>query len=436
MSRPMKNSGIPWIGEIPVEWKISLLSSLFVEHKHKNEGLKETNLLSLSYGSIIRKDINTNEGLLPHSFDSYNVIDIDDIVFRLTDLQNDKRSLRTGLCKEKGIITSAYTTIRKKSEQIHSGFMHYLFHSYDICKVFYGLGGGVRQGMNYGDLKKIAVVYPFLQEQQRIADYLDKVCGEIDDMVTLQKKMIEELKAYKQSVISEAVTKGLNPNVPMRDSGIDWIGDIPTGWKVCRLKDVGRLYGGLTGKNGDDFNVEDGDDFALFIPFTNVFNNHVIDNTKLNKVKIYEGERQNPVMDGDLLFLMSSEDYDGIGKNSLMKGCILNLYLNSFCKGFRVKDNNVNSSFLNYLLSSQVIRELIRIEAKGFIRINLRQDKLACCPILLPPLPEQRAIADYLDAKCADIDTLIAIKQEKIDSLKEYKKSLIYECITGKKQVN
>jgi len=216
----------------------------------------------------------------------------------------------------------------------------------------------------------------------------------------------------------------------MKHSGIEWIGDIPKEWKVSRLKDIGCLYGGLTGKSGDDFNVEDEDSFAFFIPFTNIFNNDVIDNTKLSKVKVNDGESQNSVLDGDLLFLMSSEDYDGVGKNSLMKGNVPNLYLNSFCKGFRVKDKNVYSSFLNFLMSSQVIRELVRMEAKGFIRINLRQDRLACCPILLPPLSEQQKIADYLDKVCGEIDGLVALQEAMIDELKAYKQSVITEAVT------
>ena len=216
----------------------------------------------------------------------------------------------------------------------------------------------------------------------------------------------------------------------MKDSGIAWIGEIPEGWKICRLKNIGHLYGGLTGKSGDDFNVDEGDVHAMFIPFTNIFNNSIIDIHKLQKVKIYEGESQNSVINGDLLFLMSSEDVDGIGKCSLLKDYIPNLYLNSFCKGFRIYDNNVNSIFLNYLMSSHILRELIRVEAKGFIRINLRQDKLACCPIFLPSFPEQRAIADYLDKKCGEIDELISLQEKMIEELKAYKQSVITEAVT------
>ena len=216
-----------------------------------------------------------------------------------------------------------------------------------------------------------------------------------------------------------------------RDSGIEWIEQIPKEWKVCRLKDVGELYGGLTGKSGDDFNVDDDDtSYMLFVPFTNIFNNDTIDPTQLYKVKIQVGEEQNLVQKGDLLFLMSSEDYDGVGKPAIMEEQVDNLGLNSFCKGLRITDTNTHSKFLYYLLSSHLHRELVRQEAKGFIRINLRQDKLSCCPIFLPPLDEQQTIADYLDNICGDIDDMIALQEQMIEELKAYKQSIIIETVT------
>jgi type I restriction enzyme S subunit len=278
---------------------------------------------------------------------------------------------------------------------------------------------------------------PSTKEQPRIAEFLDRKCGEIDEAIALQEEFIEELKAYKQSVITEAVTRGLNPNVKFKDSGIDWIGQIPQGWKVCRLKNIGFLYGGLTGKSGDDFNIDEDatQHYILYIPYTNIFNNSVIDPKQLYKVKVTDNEKQNLVKKNDLFFLMSSEDFDGVGKPALLEEDIDNLSLNSFCKGFRITNNNFHPKFLFYHISSHLIREMIRQEAKGFIRINLRQDKLASVYILQPTLSEQHQIADYLDKKCTEIDGLIAIKQQKIEELKDYKKSIIYEYVTGKKEV-
>ena len=213
-------------------------------------------------------------------------------------------------------------------------------------------------------------------------------------------------------------------------SGNPIIGNIPEDWQLKRLKDVGYLYGGLTGKAGDDFDVdEERDNYAFYIPFTNIFNNTYISPSVLGKVKVSAGETQNEVHKGDLLFLMSSEDFDGIGKPSVIDFEQTNLYLNSFCKGFRITAN-ISPKFLNYLMSSNVERELIRLEAKGFIRINLRQDKLACCNIIVPSRIEQDRIADYLDEKCGEIDSLIGLQEQMIEKLKAYKQSVITEAVT------
>ena len=202
---PMKDSGIEWIGEIPEHWKVDLLSLLFEEHKHKNTGLLCKNLLSLSYGKIVRKNIDSVGGLLPQSYDGYNIVDKGDIVFRLTDLQNDKKSLRTGLVRERGIVTSAYVTLRSR-KPVLSAYYQYLFHSYDVMKVFYGMGDGVRQGMNYGDLRKMLIVTPPHSEQNEIVEFLDTKCTEIDNLISIKLSKIDSLKEYKKSIIYEYVT--------------------------------------------------------------------------------------------------------------------------------------------------------------------------------------------------------------------------------------
>lgn len=209
----------------------------FNERKRLNKKGEEQNLLSLSYGRIVRKNINTLEGLLPASFNTYNIIHAGDIVFRLTDLQNDKRSLRTGLCKERGIITSAYVTVFPKSD-LDVRYFHYLLHSYDVSKVFYNLGNGVRQGLNFDGLSRLMLLEPSRDEQTAIANFLDTKCVEIDSLTADIEMQIETLKEYKKSVITEAVTKGLNPNVEMKDSGVEWIGDIPIDWNMKTLSRV------------------------------------------------------------------------------------------------------------------------------------------------------------------------------------------------------
>lgn len=216
----------------------------------------------------------------------------------------------------------------------------------------------------------------------------------------------------------------------MKDSGIPWIGEIPEGWDTSRLKSIGYLYGGLSGKSGDDFKVNDGDKYAFFIPFTNIWNNLYVDKGNLNKVKIKPIEKQNEVHYGDVLFLMSSEDYDGIGKTALLNFHSQLLYLNSFCKGLRIINKNVCPQYLNYLLTSYPYRSIIMNLANGFIRINLRAEKLNACPVLMPSLNEQQKIADYLDRKCSEIDKMIALEEKVIEELKAYKQSVITEAVT------
>lgn len=201
----MKDSGIEWIDYIPEHWNVLKLNQLFKQVKEKNENLTEQNLLSLSYGRIIQKNINTNEGLLPESFEGYNIIEKDDIVLRMTDLQNDQTSLRVGLCLERGIITSAYISIRKFNE-IDVNYAYYFLHSFDIYKGFYGMGSGVRQGVTFDILKKLNFLYPPIEEQQQIADFLDEKTVHIDSLVANKEKMIQELESYKKSLVYEYVT--------------------------------------------------------------------------------------------------------------------------------------------------------------------------------------------------------------------------------------
>ena len=409
--RKMKNSGIVWIGEIPEGWGIVLLSSIFKQRKEKNINNKENNLLSLSYGKIIRKDISISDGLLPQSYETYNIINNGDIVFRLTDLQNDKRSLRTGLCKEKGIITSAYVTI-KPTVELSSEYMQYLYHSYDICKVFYGMGDGVRQGMNYDDLRRLPTLFPEYEEQQQIADFLDKKCAEIDKLIELQESMIEKLKEYKQSVITQAVTKGLNPDVPMKDSGIEWIGKIPEGWEIKKLKH--------TASQRNEKNIyEDLSYIGLenIVSFTGQY---------IESESSYDISQSILCKTGDVLF----------GK---LRPYLAKVYLierESCCSTeFIVLKQAKVPSYIKYIMLSNWFVTTVNNSTYGTKMPRANADYIKNVYITVPPTEEQHQIADYLDKKCAEIDDLIKLKEQKIEKLKEYKKSLIYEYVTGKKEV-
>lgn len=201
----MKDSGVEWIGEIPEDWEVKQLRTYFSRRINKNIYLQENNLLSLSYGHIVRKNIDTKEGLLPESFDGYNIVEDGDIVIRGTDLQNDHRSLRTGLVTERGIITSAYITLKPK-EDVNSAYYHYLLHCYDISKVFYSMGGGLRQSLDYWEFIRMPVIHPTAREQEEIISYIKTKYTAIDAAIEKKKKAIEKWEEYKKSLIYYAVT--------------------------------------------------------------------------------------------------------------------------------------------------------------------------------------------------------------------------------------
>lgn len=201
---PMRDSGIEWIGETPSTWKTASISLVTDENRAKNADLSEKNLLSLSYGQIIRKDIDLAFGLLPASFDSYQIVEPGYIILRMTDLQNDKRSLRSALAKERGIITSAYIGLKVRGPII-SKYLAWLLRFYDLTKVFYSLGGGVRQSASYKEIGKIPILVPPMEEQQKITDYLEEKSTQINSTIEGINRQIELLGKYRKQVINDAV---------------------------------------------------------------------------------------------------------------------------------------------------------------------------------------------------------------------------------------
>lgn len=415
----MKDSKIEWVGEIPENWETHPIYYYFGERKHKNSLGKENNLLSLSYGKVIRKDIASNEGLLPENYNGYNIVEKDDIVLRLTDLQNDKRSLRTGLIKERGILTSAYVTL-KPIKELYSPFFHYVLHAYDVMKVFYNMGNGVRQGLNYDELSKCVLIAAPLSEQKAIAGFLDEKCGEVDALIGDMRQEIETLEQYKRSVITEAVTKGLHPAAPMKDSGIEWVGEIPENWEIhpmyyyfCERKRKNSL--------GKESNL-------LSLSYGRVIRKDINTNEGLLPEN-YNG--YNIVEQGDIVLRLTDLQND---KKSLRTGLIREkgIITSAYVTIMSIKD--VCASYFHYLLHAYDIMKVFYNMGNG-VRQGLNYDELCKCVLISPPLAEQQEIAEYLDKKCADIDAIIADKQSQIETIESYKKSLIYEYVTGKKEV-
>lgn len=421
----MKESGIDWIGQIPEEWEVAKVNHIFEEHKQKNRGNKEKNLLSLSYGRIIRKSIDSSFGLLPESFDTYNIIQRGDIVLRLTDLQNDKRSLRVGLARENGIITSAYLTLRLKNLESNDSYMYYLLHTYDICKVFYNFGGGVRQGGTWSDIYKMELLIPPCNEQQKIADFLDKKTTQLDKVKSLLEEQIQKLKDYRASLIYETVTKGLDKNVPMKDSGIDWIGQVPQGWGVKRLKDYVDFQTGTTppqsigvnqeGKGVRWFKPGDFSDESIdLISAENYITSEVVNQQKLS---VYPEKTI-------LVVGIASIGKVGYSEN--------HSYSNQQITALKVT-GQIFPKYLAYLMfsSGQYIRET----ALYTIVPIINNQYLSSLKIVLPNRVVQETIVEYLDKKIGQINKMIVIKNEQIKNINKQRQTLIYDYVTGKRRV-
>ena len=426
MPRKMKESGVEWLGQIPEGWGVNLVFQVADQVKSKNEGLREQNLLSLSYGKIKRKSIETVGGLLPQSFDGYNIIEADDIVLRLTDLQNDQHSLRVGISSERGIITSAYTTLRPRTRET-AQYLYYSLHAFDLVKGFYGMGSGVRQGLNYDEVKLIKLPRPSAAEQQQIAAFLDERCAKIDGMIAEAKASIEDYKKWKQSIIFETVTGKHEKN--LKPSGVDWIGDVPGGWKVVKVRQVGKTSSGATPSRGREGEYFEG--ASIRWVKTLDLNDGVVVETQERITELALADSSCAILPVGTVMVAMYGGSGTIGKCGLLaKPSTTNQAVCSI-----VLDRSlVDPKYLLWYLVS--IKSAWMYYAVGTRKDpNINQEIVAQFRLPLPLLPEQRRIAAFLDVKCAAIDKLVGEKEALIADLEAYKKSLIFETVTGKREV-
>lgn len=420
----MRDSGVAWIGMVPQGWTSFLLGQLVKQVKNKNVLLQERNLLSLSYGKIKRKDIETAEGLVPASYDGYNIIEKGDIVLRLTDLQNDHTSLRVGLATERGIITSAYLTLRPLNS-VFPAFLYYALHTFDVRKGFYGMGAGVRQGLKYDEIRQIKVVLPALIEQHTIANFLDKKCSEIDAIIAEAKASIEEYKAWKASIIYEAVTKGLDPHAEMKDSGVEWIGEIPAHWSLRKIKYVAQFAPKC------DFSKLNDESLITFTPMECIRNGYFENRSK--QFNTMTGS-YTPYAEGDIVFAKVTPCFEN-GNICIMKNLYSGVGLGS-SELFVLRSHSVNTEYLFYYLQHPgfVQRACASMTGTGGLK-RVSSDFVQNCPLPIPPEEEQHKIVNFLNRRCTAIEQLISDKNALIEELESYKKSLIYEVVTGKRKV-
>ena len=411
------DSGSEWLGNVPFSWSMVLLSQVVSQVKNKNSDLSEKNLLSLSYGKIKRKPIDTTEGLLPASFDGYNIIEANDIVLRLTDLQNDHTSLRVGISTEKGIVTSAYITMRPKNSKT-AKFLYYLLHTFDVRKGFYGMGSGVRQGLNYGEVKRLKIPFPAEDEQVAIANFLDNEIMRVDSIISEAKASIEEYKCWKASIIYEAVTKGLDPSVEMKDSGVEWIGKIPSNWTTKSIKYVMQESKERTATGTEEmlsvtqkYGIIKSSDATISNPSTST-------------------EDWRIVHIGDIVF-NKYKAHSGVFFVSPLEGIVTFNY----CV-YRCFPDNCAKYFEYQFKTPRCIGEFItHMKGVGDSISPLYTTELYKIKVIVPPIEEQLRIVEYLNIQCSKIDAIISEKESLVADLESYKKSLIFEVVTGKRRV-
>ena len=415
MTRRMKDSGVEWIGLIPEDWKIEKTKYHFF-NKKEIVGIKADNYerLALTLKGVVKRSKDDNEGLQPEKFETYQILRKNELVFKLIDLQNISTS-RIGLSNFIGIVSPAYIII-KANNNINVRFVEKYYLSLWYFQIFNKLGdAGVRSSLNANDLLNILLPIPPLPEQQAIADYLDDKCAQIDNITATINEQIEVLKQYKKSVITEAVTKGLDPNVQMKDSGVEWSGQIPEKWELTR---IAGLY------NLRNTKVSDKD-----FPALSVTNKGILPQLE-TAAKTNAGDNRKLVCIGDFA-INSRSDRRGSCGISPYNGSVslINLVL--------TPRNKTIPKYFDWLFHTVQLGDEFYRWGHGIVDDlwSTGWDEMKKILVPIPPLPEQQAIANYLDDKCAQIDAVIADKQAQLETLAAYKKSLIYEYVTGKKSV-
>lgn len=419
MNREMKNSGIPWIGDIPVSWSVMPHKRVMHKVKEIQEHYNGEDIISLTMRGVIVRDLEAG-GKMPTSFDGYQKVYPNNLLQCLFDIDVTPRCV--GLIKNEGLTSPAYSQFEMHSNA-YAPYYDYLLRYMDDGKTLLHLSKNLRSSLTETDFGVIPTCVPPISVQQKIASFLDRKCSEIDEMIALQEKIVEELKAYKQSVITEAVTKGLNPDVPKKDSGIEWVGEIPEQWNVKPIKWDFDIIAGATPKT-DKPELWDGD-----IPWITPAD------YKTEDRYIKQGRR-----------CITEEGMASCATTLLPKGSVIfskrapiglvvvnsqPLCTNQGCLG--CVPRSANSSYYYYVMSA--FTEQYELYGSGTTFKEISATNFADFMLPCPAIEEQESIALYLDKKCSEIDSLINIKLSKIDSLKEYKKSIIYEYVTGKKEV-
>ena len=429
MCREMKDSGVRWIGQIPKEWKVSSFKnivSFIVDNRGKTPPIEDSGIPLLEIDSLRNKypDIScVRKFLSQQTYDSFlrKYLKGGDILFATVGAIG-----KTSIVPEEFNYCIAQNIVGFRINESNDKLFWFYYMKSEAFKMTYLQfnKGNIQDSIKISNLMNGKIVQPLISEQQKIANYLDKKVSKIDNIISKQKSLIEKYKAYKQSLITETVTKGLNKNVPMKDSGIEWIGEIPSHWSVCKMKNIGEAIIGLT------YSPEEvSDKGTLVLRSSNVQNGKIVyeDNVFVNK----DISERLMTRIGDILICSRNGSRALIGKCAYIDELSAGKSFGAFMTIFRSKYNK----FIYYTLNSAIFKFHIGTFLTSTIN-QLTTSNLSSIRITLPPKEEQQEISDFLDKECNSIDSVIAKKEKLIEKLEDYKKSLIYECVTGKRQVN
>ena len=419
--REMKDSGVAWIGEIPEQWDISTINSLYTL---RNQKVSDRDYPPLSV---------TMKGIVPQLETAAKTDAHDDRklvkkgVFAINS-RSDRRG-SCGISDYDGSVSLINTVLTPRGE-MHPVYYNWLFHSSSFANEFYRWGHGIVDDLwttRWQEMRNITIPVPEYAVQQKIAAHLDRKCTQIDALISNAQQQIEKLKAYKQSVI----TKGLDPDVQMKDSGVEWIGEIPEHWKIAKIKiGVTKVGSGKTPLGGAETYSSEG---VLFLRSQNIYDEGInLDSPTYITDTIDEEMKGTRVKPYDVLLNITG---GSIGRCCIFPPELERANVNQHVSIIRVIDSIFTPDYMHYYWNSNIGKMSISLYQTGGNREGMSADAIKNSPIMVIPIQEQKVITTYLDHKCSHIDKLITLKQQKIEKLQQYKKSLIYEYVTGKKEV-
>lgn len=438
----MKESGIEWIGQIPEGWDTSRIKNILQERNEKNDPIKSDFILSLTMdkGVIPYNEKKSGGNKAKEDLSAYKLAYPNDIVLNSMNVIAGS----VGLSKYFGCVSPVYYMLYPKHNKYSVYYYNYVFQSKAFQQSLIGLGNGIlikqsstsgklntiRMRIPINKLQNVIVPIPPLKEQDKIVKFLDEKTEQIDLVIKKTAKSIEELKRYKESLISETITTGIERNSKVKNSGVDYIGLIPEDWSVTKLRYLGTLQNGIS-KSGEYF----GEGYP-FVSYSDVYKNIELPVKVDGLVRSTESERESySVKYGDVFFTRTSETIEEVGFSSTCLKEIKDAVFAGFVIRFRPFDNRLNPNFAKYYFRSNIHRSFFVKEMNLVTRASLSQELLKNLPVLIPPLTEQVIIAEFLDNKCKHIDNLVIRKEQLILELEDYKKSLIYEYVTGKKEI-